>query len=132
MSASGRFKRWLDSKLGKQTDPEPPSEAPTRRVRRLKPVEDNGVEHSSQAWHDAPTRRIGHNYIRKTTTDNIVHICYHNTTKRLNRPTTSRKKKDHILRKDPITRKVTRIDLRDVDGTKTTVVFYDSAGRLIN
>ena len=125
MSASGRSKRWLDKKLKrKQTEPEtPPSEAPSCPVGRLKPLEDTEAEGGPQLWHEAPTR----NYVRKPVTDDVVHICFHKTTRRLIRP-----KKDHILRKDPITRKTTRIDLKKLDGgTSTTIVYYDGRGKLI-
>jgi hypothetical protein len=125
MSATGRLKRWLDTKLKrKQTEPEEPtSEAPTRPVRRLKPIEATEVADSVPLWHEAPTR----NYVRKPVNDAVTHICFNKNTRKLTRPV-----KTHLLKKDPITRKVTKILLKDINGGATTVIYYGDGGKLID
>jgi len=130
MSASGRFKRWLVSKLNrKQTEPEiPASDVPTRLVKRLKPLEVEEPEDPATEAQESPLSYTTHHVSK-----DVVQVVYE--TRTFVRPkrssTTKRCKKDHILRKDPITRKIKRIDLKDIDESPSRVIFYDDRGRLI-
>ncbi len=125
MSASGRFKRWLASwKKKKQTEPETPlSEAPTRAIGLPEPPGGSLPSEVPLSPH-RPARDV----ISTPVTQDVTHVHFRKTTRRLAK---HHHKKDHILRKDPITRKISRVDLKDIDDMGSKVIYYDARGRLL-
>jgi hypothetical protein len=149
MSASSRFKRWLGKAFSsKHKEPEtPPSEAPERPVRRLKSVEE---EVALTAPPGSLERSEGFS-VHEIPPD-VTHVCY--DTKKITRPSlreeptyddsnnivvppskqsTDRiKNRGYILKKDPVTRKIKRVNLEDVGDSPSKVIYYDNHGKLLD
>ena len=131
MSATRRFKRWLVDKVTKQTETErPPSETQGSLERLPKTIEPSGMP-------IAPTSsyRRSRGYSVYEVTADIAHIVFHKTHILMGRgdgPHTQKlKRKDYILKKDPVTRKTQKLDKKDI-GERSRVFYYDGRGELIS
>lgn len=131
MSATRRFKRWLVDKVtGKQTEPEtPPSDSQRGSQEPSKTV---GQSSSSTAPTSSSRRSRG--FSMYDVTASVGHIVFHKTHILMRHESPTRgfsRNKDYILRKDPVTRKIKRIEKKDIGG-QSSVFYYDGHGRLIS
>lgn len=135
MSASGRFRAWL-GKTFSLNSKEPPSEAHTRPVRRLKPLKE---EEPSFSVHEV--------------SEDVTHVCY--DTRKLMRPKKEKrdiayddnndiivppgkkatdriKRRGYIIKKDPVTKRTTRVKIEDVGESPSKIIYYDEHGKLLS
>jgi len=126
MSASDRFAAWVKSKITRRVTRKPPQE----------PSDSPVPPQETQPPQEPPEQPQGAYSVYEC--GNIIHIAFNHrrwsmsekqdeseqVTRRIKRD------KDYIDKKDPITRRISRVPKKDVGGI-SKVLYYDEKGHLI-